>query len=61
MEQAKRKVVLQFPDLKTMIDFTLAFDVNNCEQIRTANVLICELSGADISVALLEFKAVIIE
>jgi len=56
-----RNVVLEFPDLKTMVDFTLNVDAHNFEQIRSRFILICELTEADIALARLKYNAVVIE
>ena len=61
MPNTQRKVVLEFPDLKSLIDYTLLIDISNCEIIRTKFILRCELTEADIELALNGYRATIIE
>ena len=61
MPDVKRNVVLQFPNLRGLIDYTLLIDLTNCEVIRSQFVLICELTEADIELALNGYRATIVE
>ncbi len=61
MDKDKRKVILEFRDLKALLDYTLLTETNNCEIIRSKFTLICELTEADIALAMQEYKAVVIE
>ncbi len=61
MPTSKRKVIIEFPDLKSLIDYTLLIDLTNSEIIRTKFILICELTEADIELALNGYKTVAIE
>lgn len=58
MPALKRKVVLEFPSLKELIDFATVVNLGNCEIIRTRNLLISELSSADIELAQRNYSAV---
>ena len=53
--------MLEFPDLEALLNYTRTIDINNCEIIRSKFILICELTEADIEVAMNGFKAVVIE
>ena len=61
MPNQLRKVSLQFPSLKQLIDYTLTVDVTKCEIIRSTFTLICELTDADIELAKHGFGALDIE
>ena len=56
-----KRVLLQFPTLLALIDFTLIVDSTNCEINRTAFTLSCRLTTADIELATRGFNATILE
>ena len=61
MDNSKRKVVLEFPDLKALVDYSLLVEVSNCEVNRSKHILICELSEADVELATNGYRAIILE
>ena len=56
-----RKVILQFPDLKSLVDYSLAIDLIKCEVVRTRFILICDLTTKEIELATNGYGAEIIE
>lgn len=56
-----KKVILAFPDLLKLVDYTLVVDVTQCEINRTGFTLICELSEADIELAKMGYEAYVLE
>ena len=61
MVSNERKVVLQFTDLKTLLDFSQLIDLNNCEIVRSKFVLFCSLSKEQIETAQTKYHAQIID
>ena len=59
MPTTKQKVHLQFHDIKSLIDFTLLIELTNCEVLRTQLILICELTAAEIELAVNGFRAIV--
>ena len=57
MPLTKRKVHLVFPDLKSLIDFTLEIEITKCEIIKSQFKLICELQESKIELAMNGFGA----
>jgi hypothetical protein len=57
MPRQKRKVRLLFPDLKSLLDFTLEIEITKCEIIKSQFILICELEEAKIELAINGFGA----
>ncbi len=61
MDDRKRRVVLAFPHLKALIDFTMLVDANNCEIVRSRSIFICDLLDSDVVLAIHDFGAVEID
>lgn len=56
-----KKAILAFPDIISLVDYTLFVNATVCEVIRTNLILICILSEADIELAKSGFNATVLE
>ena len=52
---------VQFPDLKSLIDFTIVVDLERFEVLRSKFILIAQLSKVDIALATSGYGAKLIE
>ena len=56
-----RKVILQFPDLKSLLDYSITIELVKCEVVRSRFILICELTTKEIELAINGYNAKLIE
>ena len=55
-----KEVLLEFPTLLALVDFTLATDMTKCEIDRTHFTMLCRLSDAELELALNGFGAKVV-